>query len=93
MTFEGEVFKTYREAREHMLGSEDDFEYYNPKSGRPVKKVKDYDKLVLYSHNDRIGYKGMALLHRTPNGVIVEKEIFDQEGYTSFNDLWDLLRY
>ena len=92
MTFEGEIFTSFKAARQHILGDGDRFEYYNPKTGRPIKKLKDYKEVVLYSHNDHLGYKGMMLLKRVPDGVLVAKELFDQEGYMTFNDLWEVLQ-
>lgn len=93
MTFESEVFPTLQAAREHILGSGDSYKYYNPKTGRPIKtaNAKDYDTVVLYSYNNSLGYKGMMILKKVPTGRMVTREVFDQEGYSKFNDLWEIL--
>ncbi len=92
MTFENEIFPSFKAARQHILGEGDSFQYYNPTTGRPIKKLKDYKEVVLYSHNDHFGYKSMLLLKRVPEGVLVSKELFDQEGYMTFNDMWEVLQ-
>ena len=93
MTFEGEVFPTLQSAREQIIGQGDSYKYYNPKTGRPIKtsNAKDYDVVVLYSHNDRLGYKALVMLKKVPTGRMVAREIFDQEGSSSFNDLWEIV--
>lgn len=93
MTFEGEVFPNLYSARERILGGDDSYKYYNPKTGRPIKtsNAKNYDMVVLYSHNDRLGYKGLIMLKNVPTGRMVTREVFDQEGYSTFNDLWEVL--
>ncbi len=92
MTFENEIFSSFKDARQNILGEGDGFQYYNPKTGRPIKNLKDYKEVVLYSHNDHFGYKGMLLLKKIPEGVLVAKELFDQEGYMKFNDMWEILQ-
>ncbi len=92
MTFEGEIFPSFKAARQHILGEGDIFQYYNPTTGRPIKKLKDYKSVVLYSHNDHLGYKGMLLFKKVPDGVVVAKELFDQSGDSTFNELWEVLQ-
>jgi hypothetical protein len=92
MTFENDTFETYKDARQHMLGSEDTYRYYNPKTGRPIKKLMNYTEVILYSENYRMGYKGMAWLKKVSKGqVIVRKELFDQNGddFRTFNEMWE----
>ncbi len=93
MTFEGEVFPTLQSARVHILGAGDNYKYYNPKSGRPIKtsNAKDYNDVVLYSYNNRLGYKGMVMLKKVPTGRMITREVFDQHGDSLFNDLWEIL--
>jgi hypothetical protein len=94
MTFEGEIFDSFKAAREHIIGEGDSFQYYNPKTGRPIKKIKNYNSVILYSHNDHFGYKGLLLIRKRPpghKGVIVTNELFDQEGNMSFNDMWEAM--
>lgn len=93
MTFEGEIFSSLQSLRESVLGSEDNYKYYNPKSGRPImtKNAKTYKDVVLYSYNNRLGYKGLMLIKQVPGGRMVSREVFDQSGDSSFNDLWEVL--
>jgi len=95
MTFEGKTFCSLQEAREAMLGTADSFKYYNPKTGRPIKtkNAKNYKEIVLYSYNDHFGYKGMVLIKQVSNGRQVTREVFDQSGESTFNDLWEVLIY
>lgn len=93
MTFEGEIFPSFGAAREHMLGSGDSYQYYNPKTGRPIKQISHYTKVVLYSYNDHFGYKGMVMLEKTTKGIVVTRELFDQSGESSFNDMWENIKY
>lgn len=93
MTFENETYKSFKDARQHIIGEGDSFQYYNPKTGRPIKKLLNYNSVILYSYNDRMGYKGMVLLKKTPQGVTVVRELFDQEGYSTFNDMFEIIKY
>lgn len=95
MTFEKDTFLSFKDARQHMLGSGDDYRYYNPETGRPIKKLMNYSEVVLYSENDHLGYKGMAWLKKVARGeVIVRKELFDQNGeFKTFNEMWEAFKY
>ena len=88
MTFEGETFKSFESAKNVIIGEEDNYQWYNRLSGRPIQNPKKYKDVVLYSYNNRMGYKGMTRMEKTPRGVTVTQEAFDQEGYSTFDDLW-----
>lgn len=93
MTFENEIYQSFKEARQNIIGGEDNFRYFNPSTGRPIKNLKDYKEVVLYSENTHMGYHGMVLLKKVPSrGVIVTREVFDQEGNMTFNDMWEVLQ-
>jgi len=95
MTFENDTFESFKDARRSMLGEGDSFRYYNPETGRPIKKLKKYTEVVLYGENTHFGYKSMAQLKKiAPNEVIVRKELFDQSGdFKTFNDMWEAFKY
>jgi len=92
MTFENDTFESFKDARQHMLGDGDSYRYYNPKTGRPIKKLYNYPEVVLFSENDHFGYKGLVLLKKVKKGeVVARRELFDQNGDMSFNDMWESL--
>ncbi len=92
MTFENDTFESYKDARRKIIGSEDTYRYYNPKTGRPVKILMNYPEIVLYSENNHFGYKGMIFLKKVKKGeVIALREIFDQNGDLKFNEMWEAL--
>lgn len=95
MTFENDMFESFKDARQNILGSGDNYRYYNPKTGRPIKKLISYSDVVLYGENEHMGYKSLTWLRKVAKGeVIVRKELFDQNGdFRKFNDLWEAFQY
>lgn len=95
MTFENDTFESFMDARQNILGSGDNHRYYNPETGRPIKKLINYSNVVLYGENERMGYKSLTWLKKIKKGeVIVRKELFDQNGeFREFNDLWEAFQY
>jgi hypothetical protein len=103
MTFENDIFTSFKDARQHILGSGDYYKYYNPETGRPITKLMNYKEVVLYGENEVLGYKSLTWLKKTSRGkttnrgktfeqydVVVRKELFDQYGeFKTFNELWD----
>ena len=91
-----QTFTSFKDARQNMLGSGDNFRYYNPKTGRPIKKLSKYLEVVLYGENERMGYKSLTWLKKNPitKEVFVRKELFDQNGdIKSFNELWEAFSF
>ena len=75
------------------LGSEDRYKFYNPLTGRQIKKISDKSKIVIYGCNERLGYQSMVLFEQIPNNpeLTILNEVFDQQENIKFNDLWDLI--
>jgi len=85
----GEVFESFDDARDSIVGEEDSITFFNPHTRRPLKNYNDYDTVMLYSKNTRLGYHGIALLCKTDKGVEVAYDVFDQNGEMTLKELWD----
>ena len=84
-----EIYESYDDAREQITGEEDDVTFYNPGTGRPLKKYNNYNEVLMYSKNTRLGYHGIAHLVKTKEGVALAYEIFDQAGELTFNEMME----
>ena len=88
MTFEGQTFESFNDAKNAIVGEESDYRWYNRLTGRQIRSPNKYKDVILYSYNHRMGYKGMSRIQKTSKGVLVILEVFDQSGYETFNNLW-----
>lgn len=80
-------FKSYDEAVESIVGENDNVSFFNPTTGRPIKKYKEYSEIMVYSENTPLGYHGIVHLVKTGSGVGIAYEIFDQNGELTFNEM------
>lgn len=84
-----EVFESFDDARNNIVSKEDSVTFYNPNTRRPLKNYNNFDTLMMYYKNTRLGYHGIALLVTINNDVKVAYYIFDQNGEMTVKELWD----
>ena len=86
-------FKSYDEAVESIVGENDKVSFFNPATGRPIKKYNEYSEIMVYSEDTRLGYHGITHLAKTDSGVGIAYEIFDQNGELTFNEMLESVYY
>jgi len=82
-----DIYDSYDDARDSIVGVNDDVAFFNPATGRPLKNYNKYDEVMMYSENTRLGYHGIAHLVKKDKGVEVVYEIFDQSGELTFKEM------
>lgn len=82
-------FLSFEDATKYMVGSDDNIAYFNPSTRRQIKNLDNYDKVMVYAENTRLGYHGLMLLIKFDYGIKIAYNVFDQEGELTFSELWD----
>ena len=85
----GVPFESFDDARDNIVGKEDHVTFFNPNTRRPIKNYNDYDTVMMYSENTRLGYHGITLITKTDKGVEVAYYVFDQNHEVTLKELWD----
>lgn len=76
---------------ETVIGSDDWYDLRSPTTGRLLRpqKVKRHAgaEVIVYSHNERLGYHGAMLVGFDGREWCVKDEVFDQSGEESKTEL------